>query len=802
MMMLARNLKKSQYTSTFQQLSRALSVSALNANKYADRTQLKNSKKIVVKLGSAVITREDECGIALGRLAGIVEQISQLQNQGKQMVMVTSGAVAFGKQKLSQELLMSRSLREAVGSKNTNYIMDKMQIDPRACAASGQSGLMALYSAMFSQYGISTAQVLVTKADFYNEYTRQNLQATLNELLTMNIVPILNTNDAIVAPPEKNVDLKGVISIKDNDSLAARLAVMINSDLLLIMSDVDGLYNKPPNERDSFLLHSFNPKSNMKNVNFGSYKQKSKVGTGGMSAKVQAATWALENNCSVVICNGQHENAITSIVDGKRIGTHFSNLDIKVGDIQPNNEQLAVRARDGGRILQNLPTQKRAEIIRDYAKKLLENKTQIMEANKQDLDAARLTDLSPVLMNRLSLNEKKLKTLADGMNQIADNSNILGRVLKCTKLTEDLVLQQITVPIGVLMVIFESRPDSLPQIAALSISSGNGLLLKGGSEAKHTNQILHKLAQDALEKYVPRETIALLNTREEINDLLALESKHIDLIIPRGSKQLVQSIQKNSKSIPVLGHADGICHVYIDKDADVETALRVVRDSKCDYPSACNTMETLLIHKDWLHTPFFDELIETLENEKVKLWSGPELQASLKFAPPLAKKLNHEYSDLELCVEIVDDVDKAINHVNTNGSSHTDCIVTKNSDTAATFMKNIDSACVFHNSSTRMADGYRFGLGAEVGISTGRIHARGPVGVEGLLTTKWLLYGNGQTAQDFATGKQHFIHQQIDPALFNTSSSSSYAAPNVSNIDFGGNVEADNDANKKSKIVN
>ena len=305
------------------------------------------------------------------------------------------------------------------------------------------------------------------------------------------------------------------------------------------------------------------------------------------------------------------------------------------------------------------------------------------------------------------------------MRQIAANTNILGKVLKCTKLADDLLLQQITVPIGVLLVIFESRPDSLPQIASLCISSGNGLLLKGGSEALHTNKILHSLVQDALQKHVPRETIALLNKREEINDVLSLDSKYIDLIIPRGSNQLVKHIQKNSKSIPVMGHAEGVCHVYVDKDADPETAIKVVRDAKCDYPSACNAMETLLVHKDLLNTKLFDSIIEELERENVKLYSGPRLNKTIKFAPPLAKKLNIEYSDLELTIEIVDNVDAAIHHINTYGSSHTEAIITKNSDVAAKFMRNVDSACVFHNTSTRMADGYRFGPGRRSGHQHG-----------------------------------------------------------------------------------
>ena len=251
--------------------------------------------------------------------------------------------------------------------------------------------------------------------------------------------------------------------------------------------------------------------------------------------------------------------------------------------------------------------------------------------------------------------------------------------MKCTKLTDDLILQQITVPIGVLLVIFESRPDSLPQICSLCISSGNGLLLKGGSEALHTNKILHKLVQDSLEKFAPRETITLLNTREEINDLLELDSKYIDLIIPRGSNDLVKYIQKNSKSIPVLGHAEGICHVYVDSDSDPETALKVVQDAKCDYPSACNAVETLLIHKDLVNTKQFNLLIEMLQQQNVKLNSGPLLHKTIKFAPPLAKKMNVEYSDLELTIELVNSVDDAIKHINKYGSNHTETIVNKNS---------------------------------------------------------------------------------------------------------------------------
>merc|ERR1719468_856669 len=353
---------------------------------------------------------------------------------------------------------------------------------------------------------------------------------------------------------------------------------------------------------------------------------------GGMESKIAAANWALDHDCSVVICNGQQENAITDTIGGKPIGTFFTNdEDVDLNSL--TKEIQSTKARDGGRILQILKPEERSAIILDYANKLKENIKPIMEANALDIKLAKENNIAPALLGRLVLNEKKIDSLVAGMKQIADNTNILGKVVKCTKLTNDLILQQITVPLGVLLVIFESRPDSLPQIASLCISSGNALLLKGGSEAFHTNQILHKLVQDSLETLVPRETISLINSREEINDLLKLDNKYIDLIIPRGSNDLVRNIQEKSKSIPVLGHAEGVCHVYVDEDADPEVALKTVRDSKCDYPSACNALETLLIHKNLINTSLFNQLIDMLEKEKVTLYSGANFISLLNNGP-------------------------------------------------------------------------------------------------------------------------------------------------------------------------
>ncbi|XP_071384527.1 delta-1-pyrroline-5-carboxylate synthase-like isoform X2 [Centroberyx affinis] len=650
-----------------------------------------------------------------------------LQNQGREMMIVTSGAVAFGKQRLRHEILLSQSVRQALHTGH-NQLKD---------------------------------MVLVTNLDFHDDQKRQNLNSTLQELLRMNIVPIINTNDAVVPPPEPNSDLQGVnvISIKDNDSLAARLAVEMKADLLIALSDVEGLYNSPPGTDDAKLIDIFYP-GDQQSITYGT---KSRVGLGGMEAKVKAALWALQGGTSVVIANGTHPkvtgHVITDIVEGKKVGTFFS----EVKPAGPTVEQQTEMARHSGRSLASLHPDQRSEIICHLAELLTEKKEEILAANKMDMDlAVSAGQLPPAMLKRLSLSPAKLNSLAIGLRQIAVAAqDSVGRVLRRTRVAHNLELEQITVPIGVLLVIFEARPDCLPQVSALAIASGNALLLKGGKEAANTNRILHQLTQEALSMHGVREAVQLVSTREEVEDLCRLD-KLIDLIIPRGSSQLVRDIQRAAKGIPVLGHSEGICHVYIDAEASVDKVIKIVRDSKCDYPAACNAMETLLIHRDILRTPLFDQIIDMLRTERVKIHAGPRFASYLTFSPSEAKSLRTEYGDLECCMEVVDSMQEAVDHIHKYGSSHTDVIVTESEDTAEQFLQQLDSACVFWNASSRFADGYRFGLGAEVGISTARIHARGPVGLEGLLTTKWVLRGDGHTAADFSEqGTMKYLHENL-----------------------------------------
>jgi delta-1-pyrroline-5-carboxylate synthetase len=421
--------------------------------------------------------------------------------------------------------------------------------------------------------------------------------------------------------------------------------------------------------------------------------------------------------------------------------------------------QIARDARVAARALSSLPTSARVAALERIADALTAQQDALFAANAIDLAAAEAMvaagELSAAAASRLVLTPKKLASLADGIRQIAAMAEPLGRRLRATELADGLELEQVTSPLGVLLVIFESRPDALPQIAALALRSGNAVLLKGGREARASNAALHRLITEALAPDVPAAVVGLLEAREDVDALLGLDDV-IDLVIPRGSNALVRSIQARTR-IPVLGHADGVCHVYVDATVDLAMAKRVVRDAKCDYPSACNAMETLLVHRSLAEDGRLTELLAALDG--VQLFAHPEQTAELGLPP--AVDLHHEYGELAATVALVDGVDAAIDHVHRWGSGHTEAVLTSDEAVAKHFLASVDSACVFWNTSTRFADGFRFGLGAEVGVSTSRLHARGPVGVEGLLTTRWLLRGHGQTVGQTATGEVVFTHRPL-----------------------------------------
>lgn len=419
--------------------------------------------------------------------------------------------------------------------------------------------------------------------------------------------------------------------------------------------------------------------------------------------------------------------------------------------------ELAKRAKAASTPLSDTSVELRNRALLAMAEALRVHSAEIGEANGRDLEASR--DLGDALQKRLAFDEKKLRGVVDGLEALASLPDPLGRVLTRTELAEGLHLRRVTCPIGVIGIIFEARPDALVQISSLCLKSGNAVLLKGGKEALHTNRILAEVIRNATEAVgLPGDWIQLLETREEVNGMLRL-NEYIDLIVPRGSNSFVKYIMENT-TIPVLGHSAGLCHLFLDASANLEKAVAIAVDAKTQAPATCNTVETLLVHKD-AASRLLPAVCDALRNAGVEL-RGDEMSRSIVtwMKSATEEDWSTEYLALILSVKVVDDLAAAIAHINRFGSHHTDAIVTEDAAAAELFQRRVDSADVFWNASTRFADGYRFGLGAEVGISTSKIHARGPVGLEGLTIYKWLLSGQGDTVAPFADGRRAFTHRQ------------------------------------------
>jgi len=428
---------------------------------------------------------------------------------------------------------------------------------------------------------------------------------------------------------------------------------------------------------------------------------------------------------------------------------------------QPGNDLLekADQVRFASIKISQTENQNRIKALNFMADYLEKNSKEILEANNADYLSAEKKGISRALLSRLKLSKSKLNSGIEGIRKVGDLVDPVNQVQIKRELANGLILERKTVPIGVLGVIFESRPDAVMQISSLAIRSGNGVMLKGGSEANLTNTSIVKALQEGLnESGLDKNAICLLTSRKDSMAMLNLE-KYINLIIPRGSNELVKFIQENTK-IPVLGHADGICHLFIDIEANLEMALSVALDSKIQYPAACNAIETLLVHKD-IAPAFLEKAIPMFNSNDVKLIGDTRsVELGLKYKASL-EDWKTEYLDLILSIKIVDDLEEAIAHIQKYSSKHTDGIITENSNTANKFMNVVDSAGVFHNCSTRFADGFRYGLGAEVGISTQTLPPRGPVGLEGLVTYKYFLKGDGNIVDDFSSGKAIYTHKDL-----------------------------------------
>ena len=402
----------------------------------------------------------------------------------------------------------------------------------------------------------------------------------------------------------------------------------------------------------------------------------------------------------------------------------------------------------------------RNQTLLALADSLRSHAEEIFAANREDLAAAQRDKLSPALQSRLKFDEQKLLSSISSLESLSALPDPTGRFLLKRELDKGLVLTKVTVPIGVIGIIFEARPDAMIQVASLCIKSGNCAVLKGGKESLHTNRLLFSLIYDcALKCDLPPACLLHATEHAQITELLSFDHL-VDLLIPRGSNAFVRYIMDHT-NIPVMGHAGGVCHIYVDRDADTESALPIILDAKTQYPAACNAVETLLIHRDLASTflPAVTQLLRTSgvqirgTREVMELLAGTDIMEDADFTT--------EYNDRILSIKLVSGVEEAVLHINTYGSHHTDTILTENDKTAEYFLQRVDSAGVYRNCSTRFADGYRYGFGAEVGIATGKLHARGPVGLDGLVTYKYRLIGEGQTVTEYASGEKQFHHRDL-----------------------------------------
>jgi glutamate-5-semialdehyde dehydrogenase len=437
-----------------------------------------------------------------------------------------------------------------------------------------------------------------------------------------------------------------------------------------------------------------------------------------------------------------------------------------------NPEPIAAQvqaARRAARELARLSADQRNQVLLAAADLLEARKADILKANQQDCEALEQQarelaagSSSAALLKRLKTSAAGITDMARQVRDVARLEDPLGRVLATTELDDCLTLQKVSCALGVVAVIFESRPDVVPQVGSLAIKTGNGLVLKGGTEARQTNRVLVSIWHDALGAVSPslRVAICALTDRTDVARILEMD-RHIDLVVPRGSAEFVNYVFEHSR-IPVLGHGSGICHIYVDSAADLEMAQEVIIDAKTQYPAACNSVEKVLVHES-VAQEFLPALVGALQSAGVEV-RGCSRTAKLlphsQIIDATEQDWHTEYGDLKITVKIVSDIAEAIEHINHHGSRHTESILTQDDHTAELFMDEVDAASVFHNASTRFADGFRYGLGAELGISNSKLHARGPVGLEGLLTYKYKLHGSGQTVTDYAQGRRTFKHRR------------------------------------------
>ncbi len=684
-------------------------------------------RRLTIKVGSNVLTREDG-KIDVTRMSSLVDQIVWLRRQGYEVIVVSSGAVACGKGEVKGEPLHDN--------------VEQRQL----FAALGQVKLMELYYDLFREYGVHVGQVLTMKKNFATEVECQNQKACVGVMLDNGVVPIVNENDAVSVTE---------LMFTDNDELSGLMATMMDCEQLVILTNVDGLYDGDPSKPGSKVIRLVEAD---REVEADVEASHSSHGRGGMASKLRVARSVARQGVRVVIANGTRANILVDLMSrpDETVHTEFrpapeahrtQEPDL-VSPLSPDTLARLERVRQAAGGLLMLTDTQRSELLMAVADEMEHRQQEILEANALDLEA--MSKANP-LYDRLMLTPQRLTDIASDMRKVATLPSPLGRVTKERTLPNGLHLRRMSVPFGVIGVIYEARPNVTYDVFSLCFKAGSACVLKGGRDAERTNLASVALIRDVLaSRGLSPYAVELLPSTHEATDELLSAVGYVDLCIPRGGRRLIDAVRRNAK-VPVIETGAGVVHCYFDREGDTAVGESMMTNAKTRRPSVCNALDTLLIHASRLgDLPF---LLRGVAERQVEVYAdAPAYEALLGSYPQgLLHRVEDdslwrkEWMSLRMGVRTVADMEEALHHIATYGSGHSEAIVSEGEEACQTFRRRVDAACVYVNAPTSFTDGAQFGLGAEIGISTQKLGARGPMALEEITTYKWLIDGHGQT---------------------------------------------------------
>jgi len=673
---------------------------------------------LVVKVGSNVLTRKNGT-LDVTRLSAIVDQIADLREMGYEVVLVSSGAVASGRGELGNDTHLDS--------------VEQRQL----YSAVGQAKLMNRYYEFFKEHQIAVGQILTTKENFRTEEQYMNQKNCLEIMLEKGVLPIVNENDTVSITE---------LMFTDNDELSGLIATMCGAKALLLLSNIDGIYDGDPSNPGSSIIREV---AAGRDISEYIQASKSSAGRGGMSSKAHTAQKMAASGIDVFIANGSREHILTNLISNPDsvLFTHFQPKDNSDGPSIDEVDALLDCARAASRTGSSMDKAAIDEVLLSVADSIFQNIPSLLEANARDLE--RMDPANPKY-DRLKLTEDRLAGIAQDMRNTAALPSPLDIVQQERTLPNGLHLRRMSVPFGVIGVIYEARPNVSFDVFCLCFKAGSACVLKGGSDARESNKAIVSLIRKVLsDKGFDPNFATLLPASHEATEKLLTARDKVDILIPRGSRKLIDFVRQHA-SIPYIETGAGICHTYFDKDADLSMGAAIILNAKTRRVSVCNALDCLLVHKDRISD--LGELCKDLAGKSVVICADEPSYSALDGKYP-ADLLQHateesfgtEFLDYKMSIKTVASLEEAMEHIARFSSKHSECIVTDNRETAIKFQKGVDAACVYANAPTSFTDGAQFGLGAEIGISTQKLHARGPMALQEITTYKWVIDGNGQT---------------------------------------------------------